>query len=149
MNKKSIYLIIGILVIIILGFLFFSGNSSGVTGEVILDNPDLIGDPDKVTIYFFWGDGCPHCSTQKPYLEEWAEEYGDNIEIKRFETWKNPENIPLFQEVASAYGIQARGVPTTFIGEKHWVGFSSSMAPEMKGYIEYCIENTCETPIIN
>ncbi len=98
----------------------------------------------KLTIYFFWGDGCPHCETEKPYLEDWEEKYGDEIEVKMFETWKNSDNVPLFQEAAKAYGIQARGVPTTFIGEKHWVGFSSSMAPEMENYIQSCIENKCE-----
>jgi thiol-disulfide isomerase/thioredoxin len=23
---------------------------------------------EPVVIYFFWGDGCPHCATQKPFL---------------------------------------------------------------------------------
>ncbi len=118
-----------------------------VTGDVISEKSGLIGNPNKVTIYFFWGDGCPHCAAQKPYLEEWQKKYGDDIEIRMFETWKNPENVPLFQEVAQAYGIEARGVPTTFIGEEHWVGFSSSMAPEIEQYIEYCIENKCESPL--
>ncbi len=99
---------------------------------------------NKVIIYFFWGDGCPHCATEKPYLEEWQEKYGDNIEIKSFETWKDQSNVPLFQQAAQAYGIQARGVPTTFIGEKNWIGFSSSMAPEMENYIQSCIEEGCE-----
>ncbi len=99
---------------------------------------------NKTTIYFFWGDGCPHCATEKPYLEEWQKKYGDQIEIKSFETWKDQSNVPLFQEVANAHGIQARGVPTTFIGEKNWVGFSSSMAPEMESYIKECIETGCE-----
>ncbi len=148
MNKKYLYVGIGVLVLIVAGFLIFPQGDENITGEVISDNPNLIGNSDKVTIYFFWGDGCPHCETEKPFLEEWQEKYGEDIEVKMFETWKNPENVPLFQEVANAYGIQARGVPTTFIGEKHWVGFSSSMAPEMENYIQGCIENECGNPLV-
>ena len=25
---------------------------------------------NNVNIYFFWGEGCPHCSAEKPFLEE-------------------------------------------------------------------------------
>ncbi len=148
MNKKYLIAGIGILVLVVAIFLiFYSGNNQNVTGNIVSDNSDLIGNPDKLTIYFFWGDGCPHCATEKPYLQEWQKKYGDKIEVKMFETWKNPDNAELFQEAAKAYGIQAQGVPTTFIGEKHWVGFSSSMAPEMEEYIESCIENKCESPL--
>ncbi len=150
MNGKYIYAGIGILVltfVVASVFIFSNENNQSVTGNVISESSDLAGNPDKVTIYFFWGDGCPHCAEEKPYLEDWEEKYGDKIEIKMFETWKNSDNVPLFQEAAKAYGIQARGVPTTFIGEKHWVGFSSSMAPEMENYIQSCIENKCEGPL--
>ena len=135
------------LVLLVIGlFAIFGGNSNSPTGNIILSD-DLAGDPDKVTIYFFWGNGCPHCEVEKPYLEEWQEKYGDQIEVKSFETWKNKKNAFLFQEVAAAYGIKAQGVPTTFIGEKNWVGFSSSMAPEMENYIQECIEKGCESPL--
>ncbi|MEX0920016.1 MAG: thioredoxin family protein [Candidatus Pacearchaeota archaeon] len=150
MNKKYFYAGIGILVLIFIGIFVFSDNGdAGPTGEVISESSELMGDADKVTIYFFWGDGCPHCATQKPYLEEWAVKYDGEVEIKMFETWKNSDNVPLFQEAAQAYGIQARGVPTTFICENHWVGFSSSMVPEMENYIQYCIENGCDDPLAN
>jgi thiol-disulfide isomerase/thioredoxin len=150
MNKKYVSIGIGIVAVLVIAIVMFSGGNNNVTGEVTSkdsESSELIGDPNKVTIYFFWGDGCPHCATEKPYLEEWEEKYGNDIEIKMFETWKNSDNIPLFQETAKAYGIQARGVPTTFIGQEHWVGFSSSMAPEMENYIQSCIENGCESPL--
>ncbi len=128
LKKRGLYLAIFLVILVSL--------TINVSAQELLED-------NKVTVYFFWGEGCPHCSTQKPYLEEWQEKYGDEIEVKMFETWKNPDNVALFQEVAKAYGIQARGVPTTFIGERNWVGFSSSMAPEIEQYIEYCIENKC------
>ncbi len=143
--KYSVFALI--VVVVVGGIIILLGNNAGPTGEVISESSNLAGDPDKVTIYFFWGDGCPHCAAEKPFLEEWEDKYGNDIEIKMFETWKNSDNVVLFQEAAQAYGIQARGVPTTFIGEKNWVGFSSSMAPEMEQYIESCIEEGCESPL--
>jgi glutaredoxin len=149
MDKRYFFAGIGFLVLV-MALMFFNGNRTGITGSVVLEDPailDLVGDPDKVTIYFFWGDGCPHCVTQKSYLEELKEKYGDEIEIKSYETWKNSANVELFKIVAQAHRIQARGVPTTFIGEKNWVGFSSSMAFEMDSYIANCIDSGCEDPL--
>ncbi len=102
-------------------------------------------DSDKVTVYFFWGDGCPHCAAEKPFLEEMQKKYPE-IEIKIFETWKNPENAKLFDEVAKAYGTTAQGVPTTFIGDKYWIGYADHMAKEMEDKIKSCIENQCASP---
>ncbi len=145
MNIKKI---IGVAVLLVLA-VSISGclngtdeNTGGPTGNIIRDIDD---NPDKLTVYFFWGDGCPHCAKEKPFLDSLEEKYPE-LEVKSFETWYNQENAELFQEVAKAYGIQARGVPTTFIGEEHWVGFSSSMEPEIEEYVKNCIENGCENP---
>ena len=148
MKAKKVLIVVLVLGIIALGiFLVGTNRPSPVTGNVISENPDLIGDPDKITIYFFWGDGCPHCENQKVFLDGLAYKYSGYVEFKEFETWKNRDNLEIFQEVAKIYGIQARGVPTTFIGEKHWVGYLDYMGDEMEGYITYCIENKCENPL--
>ncbi len=102
-------------------------------------------DVSSVTVYFFWGDGCPHCSAEKPFLDEMQEKY-PGIEIKMFETWKNPENAKLFNDVAKAYGTTAQGVPTTFIGDKFWVGYADYMGVEMESKIQDCLEKECLHP---
>ena len=101
---------------------------------------------EKTVIYFFWGDGCPHCATEKPFLEEMEQEYPE-LEVKMFETWKNPDNAELFQKVAAAYGIQARGVPATFIGDyEPIVGYADYMADDIEDKIKHCINNGCVNP---
>jgi thiol-disulfide isomerase/thioredoxin len=94
-------------------------NQDEITGEVVNDNHvnNDFENSEKVVVYFFWGDGCPHCTTQKSFMEELENKY-PKLEVKMFETWKNPENANLFREIAKAYGTEARGVPATFIGEK-------------------------------
>ncbi len=101
---------------------------------------------EKTVIYFFWGDGCPHCAVEKPFLEKMEEKYPD-LEVKSFETWNNQENAELFQEVAEAYGIHARGVPTTFIGDfEPIVGYADYMAEDIEKKIVDCLENGCISP---
>ncbi len=146
MDKKYIGVEIGIAVVLIIAIVMFSnGNNQNVTGNVISESSDL--NSNKVTIYFFWGDGCPHCAAEKPFLESLEKRYKEDIEVKMFETYYNKDNVALFQEVAQAYGIQVQGVPTTFIGDKNWVGYADYMAEEIEDYVQYCIENKCESPL--
>ncbi|MFW5884991.1 MAG: hypothetical protein ACOCUF_02070 [Patescibacteria group bacterium] len=100
----------------------------------------------KTTVYFFWGEGCPHCAEEKPFLEEMEEKYPE-LEVKMLETYKDKENSELFQEMAAAYGTQARGVPVTFIGDHEpIIGFSGSMEPEIESKIKTCLEEGCVDP---
>ena len=133
--KKTILLALPIVALILL---------TGCTSGEQVNNPDS-GDA-KAAIYFFWGDGCPHCTTQKAFLEEMKAKYS-GLEVKEYETWKNPENAALLQQMAAAYGVQVQGVPTTFIGEgAPMVGFAASMEAEMESRIKDCVENGCTDP---
>ena len=64
--------------------------------------PPLIFAQQKVKLWFFWGQGCPHCAAEKPFLEELAKKY-PQLEIKEFEVYYNKENQQLFEKVAKAY----------------------------------------------
>ncbi len=167
MNKKL--LIISLIVILFLVggiWLLTQGKPSEQVREsaeanitnVLEDNPDkekntekdLAEVPEsnsnKVVIYFFWGDGCPYCEKQKPFLEELEQKYPE-LEVKMFETWKNRGNAELFQKVAATYGIQARGVPTTFIGDHDpIVGFADYMKEDLESKIKNCLEQGCVDP---
>ncbi len=148
--KKQLF-IIGLAAILLLGggawLLKRSAPSeqSGENEEASLVN-NVENDSDKVVIYFFWGDGCPHCAVEKPFLEEMENKYPE-LRVESFETWKNQDNAQLFQKVAQAYGIQARGVPTTFIGDfEPIVGYAEYMADDIEAKIVECIENGCVNP---
>lgn len=51
----------------------------------------LIFAQQKVKLWFFWGQGCPHCAAEKPFLEELAKKY-PQLEIKEFEVYYSKEN---------------------------------------------------------
>ncbi len=101
----------------------------------------------KTTIYFFWGEGCPHCSAQKPFLEKLAQSR-PQLEIKSFEIYNSKENQELFDNLAQAYGTRAAGVPMTFIGTNYVVGFGSenTTGRELQEFIDKCLEGGCPSP---
>ncbi len=102
---------------------------------------------DSVNIYYFWGDGCPACAEQEPIMDSIEEEYGEKIQMERFEVYYSEQNSKLFQETLNAYEVpsdEAGFVPTTFIGEEYLIGV---VEEELKNEIDQCLETgECESP---
>jgi len=99
----------------------------------------------RVPIYFFWGDGCPHCNAQKPFLDELAATY-PQVEVRSFEVWSGAANRVLFQRMAARAGFEAGGVPATFIGDRVWVGYHESMKRDMELAVLTCVRSSCVDP---
>ncbi len=97
---------------------------------------------ENVVVYFFWGDGCPHCAKAKPYLEGLVQE-NPSIELRMFEVYNSEENQALFGKVSEIYGFTPRYVPTIFIGEKYWEGWSDTIQAEVTSAIEECLITAC------
>jgi len=112
---------------------------------VSLTTAVVSAEESKVTMYFFWGDGCPHCTHEKPFLERLEQDY-PQLEVKSYETWYNRENAELFSDMSEAFGTRAGGVPTTFLDDKVWIGYSESIAGEIEDKVRYCIEHGCTDP---
>lgn len=100
---------------------------------------------DKLPVYFFWGNGCPHCAEAKPKLAELAKKY-PQIEVYDYEIWYDEANSALFQQMAAGNGFEARYVPTTFIGDQHFEGFGEGMAEQYEAAIQACLGVECRDP---
>lgn len=112
---------------------------------VSLSTAVVSAEESRATIYFFWGDGCPHCANEKPFLERLEQDY-PQLEVKSYETWYNRENAELFSDMSEAFGTSIGGVPTTFLDDKVWIGYSESIATEIEDKVRYCIEHGCTDP---
>lgn len=88
-----------------------------------------------VPIYFFWGDGCPHCANQKVFLAQLQADH-PNVVVHAFEVYNVPENRPLMTAMAAAFGRPVTGVPMTFIGDEVWVGYSDGAGRQMRAAVE-------------
>lgn len=95
---------------------------------------------DKVTLYLFYGDGCPHCAEEKLYLNEIKDKY-DNFEIVYYEVWKNVDNQKFLEEVKTALEIERSGVPVTIIGDTYLVGWSEALETRVARAIRFYKQN--------
>lgn len=97
---------------------------------------DIVHEENKVNIYFFWGNGCPHCEEEMQFFESIEKEYGKYYNLYKFEVWYNDENARLFNIFANAIGDNAQGVPYTIIGEHSFIGFGENYKEEFIKTIE-------------
>ena len=95
-----------------------------------------------MTIFLFWGEGCPHCEIAKPALQELADQ-NPRIGYEPFEVYNNLEDRALFYEFAAEFGFEARAVPTIFIGERYWEGFTEDIKIDIESYVDNCLANGC------
>ena len=124
-TKKSLSLVI--LVLAFIGLLIPWGQANAQTS-------------DEVSIYLFWGDGCPHCAKAKPFLEELAKS-NPNIKYFNYEIYYNDANQEIFRQVAQGFGFEPRSVPTIFIGEKYWEGYSDEIRDDISRTVEDYLAN--------
>ena len=99
-----------------------------------------------VPIYFFWGDGCPHCAEEEPFLDSLAQKYSQ-VKIQKYEVWYDKANQEILKKVADAMDFDPKGVPVTIIGEKYWVGYREEYKAELEAAVKGCVMNTCKSVI--
>ena len=92
-----------------------------VIEEIKLDY--LTYDENKVNIYMFWGDGCPHCENAMKFLNSIEKEYGEYYKLNKFEVWYNPDNSKLLYQFANKMGEEVSRIPYIIIGNKTFKGF--------------------------
>ncbi len=102
---------------------------------------------NKTVVYFFWGDGCPHCKVEKNFLNQIQNQY-PNIVIKDFEVWYNNDNADILRQAADAYDIKSSGVPVTIIGKKVFVGFSEPIKEDIVNTVKECQAEECIDPTL-
>ncbi|MDD2238797.1 MAG: hypothetical protein PHH51_02825 [Bacilli bacterium] len=90
-----------------------------ITEEKVEDN--------KINIYAFVGEGCPHCHKEQEFLKDIEKKYAEKVNIFIYETWYDKNNLKIFEKVKKELNVSSTGVPFTVIGDKHYVGFSGSI----------------------
>lgn len=94
-----------------------------------------------VTVYLFWGSGCPHCAALRPFLDELATRPG--VELAAYEVWYDEESRELYRRVAAAHGSEPEGVPTVFVAGGMWVGDSPASREAIAAAVERCAAGGC------
>jgi cytochrome c biogenesis protein CcdA/glutaredoxin len=86
---------------------------------------------ENLRMFVFWGEGCPHCDEQKPFLRELEQRYQD-LEIREFEVFRTNAHHQLFIALALTHGIEPGSVPAVFVGGRAYVGDGPQIRREME-----------------
>lgn len=91
---------------------------------------------EKINIYLFYGEGCPHCEELKNYLNSLDNKEKSYFDIYTFEVWNNSTNQQFMKESAKYLNKEVSGVPFLIIGNKTFEGYNESMNIKIKKAIK-------------
>ena len=101
---------------------------------------------EKVTMYFFWGQGCPHCAAMEPFIEKMQGKY-KNLQVKSLEVFNNKDNLLLLNDMAAAYSKNATVVPDVFISDQMIMGYNGPKTEnQTETMILACSQKKCASP---
>ena len=89
-----------------------------------------------ITLYLYFGDGCPHCEAEMKYLNKIEKKY-PNLKIVKKEVWYDENNSLELQKINEIFSIDSIGVPTNLIGETIIRGYSEETGNKIERAIKY------------
>ena len=129
--KKKVAIISSIaitLIIIVTIFICFKNKDKDIPFEELnkySEVEDIKFEKNKVNVYFFWGEGCPHCKAEYEFLESVYKKYYKNINIYSLEVWDNSSNSLLMSKFLYKLDDDSitPGVPLLVVGDEVLSGF--------------------------
>jgi thiol-disulfide isomerase/thioredoxin len=88
-----------------------------VTAGCVTENKNtVVPASSKVTVYFFYGEECPHCHAVMPFIQNLSTKYPD-VNFQNLETWHNTTNANIFTKINDQLKVPAsnRGVPEVIV----------------------------------
>jgi thiol-disulfide isomerase/thioredoxin len=95
-----------VIAVLAVGVIFFVISQQPAAGTSVQSN---------VTVYFFYGEECPHCHKVMPFVESLKKKYPE-VDIRILETWHNETNQVLSLAIHQKLGIKSAGVPEVIVG---------------------------------
>jgi len=112
---KTIKIAVAVLIIVIIG-----GTAIFVMPLMKSAPPAISGnavsDAGKVTVFFFYGEECPHCHNVMPFIQNLSKKYPD-VNFQLLETWHNSTNANISTLMNDKLGVpeEKRGVPEIIV----------------------------------
>ena len=153
-NKHTIILIVSVVTLLLLSMMIYVSNTlsqsyntqKGHTNTTSsqesnaefakMTESDIKNSEDKVNIYIFWGDGCPHCKHLAEFFNQHSSEVEKMANLYTLEVWKNSDNLTLMKNFGKFLGETPKGVPYFIIGNKTFSGYSESDTKTQKQILE-------------
>jgi thiol-disulfide isomerase/thioredoxin len=87
----------------------------------------------NLTVYFFYGQECPHCHNVMPFMEGLIQKY-PNVDIQFLEVWHNQTNRDTSFKMLTELGQPNPGVPLVIVGKTMLVG-DKDIPEQLEGII--------------
>lgn len=119
---KIIKIFIAVFAVIAVATVAFISLSSGNAAATPATTAVAVDPGDGSTVYFFYGEECPHCKNVEPFIDNLTIKYPD-VAIERLEVWHNQTNEQIYSAMNAAAGVSsAPGVPEVIVGKVVLVG---------------------------
>jgi len=110
---KTLKIIAGVFIVVLalVCALFFALPQEPAQTTVPVANISAQG---NVTVYFFYGEECPHCHNVMPFVQNLSKKYPD-VDFRILETWHNETNSAFSTLLNQKLAIQNPGVPEVIV----------------------------------
>ena len=109
--------------------------------DIVKDVVDVEQEENKVNIYFFFGDGCMHCAKEEKFLKALKDRYGDKINIYKYETWYDDDNLELMKKAKILMKDDVNiSVPYTVVGTSSFNGYSDNVGRKIETKVKEYLE---------
>jgi len=143
--KKIIILFISLFLILPNTIYALNDNYKDITAPIVGEKIEN----DKINIYLFYSETCPHCHEEIEYFKILETKYKNKINIYKYEVTKNQTNNILMKTTKSLYNLDALGVPFTTIGEEYIYGFSDNTKDDIETIIDNYLNETKKEKVFN
>ncbi|MFH1412522.1 MAG: thioredoxin family protein [bacterium] len=104
-----------------------------------------LANEEKVDIYLFWAEGCPHCSDEKEFLNDLSKnkEYKNVLELHYY-NMSEQGSLQALKMFAQKLDFKVSGVPVTVIKDWYTIGFNNddTTGEEIKEQINNLLNNS-------
>ncbi|MDD3487807.1 MAG: hypothetical protein PHH35_00445 [Candidatus Pacebacteria bacterium] len=103
---------------------------------------------DEINLYFFWGQGCPHCAQEELFLKSLESKY-PSLKVYSFEIYNNKANRDLLIEIGEKLEIDIPGVPIMIINDEPLIGYhqDETTGQQIEELVLNCLNNVCSDSI--
>jgi len=129
-------------IVLTIAILFTALATSAFAQDSILSSGDFNNPENKADLYFFWANGCPHCSNEKEFLKELEQKYLA-LEVHYLEVTRDKESIELLKRVGKELDVNISGVPFTVVGEHYFIGYNEQTGVAIEEAVQCALQNGC------
>ena len=137
-QEKKELIIVGVLlcvifIVIAILLMVLAAKPKEVERVLVEQDPKQVAfKQDKLNVYLFYGDGCPHCEQLIEFLNTLPKKYNNYYDLYTFEVWYNQNNNKLMRNLLADLDKPDAGLPCIFIGDQVFNGYTEEIGQEIK-----------------